>query len=162
MLRARECTPTPFPSVVVTFRFIVESIKELGGASLWLPTFSFGCNLCFKYTNGSCEPILDIFVLRTFQWYKELFNLMTFDPYNRLLKIWESIGTPTLKVGTHLGVCGFIPSHFRTFLGVQNVIPELHFWLTPLQALALVANPRLRLWQVSSCLARWISFNVGS
>jgi hypothetical protein len=24
------------------------------------PDFSFGHNLCFKYPNGSCEPILDI------------------------------------------------------------------------------------------------------
>jgi hypothetical protein len=39
---------------------------------------------------------------------------MTFDPCNYLLKIWESIGIPTFKVGTHLGVCGFIPSHFLT------------------------------------------------
>jgi hypothetical protein len=36
---------------------------------------------------------------------------MNFDPYNRLLKIRESIETPTPKVGAHLGVCGFIPSH---------------------------------------------------
>jgi hypothetical protein len=28
--------------------------------------FSFGHNLCFKYPNGSCKPILDIYVLRTF------------------------------------------------------------------------------------------------
>ncbi len=42
---------------------------------------------------------------------------MNFDPYNRLLKIWESIGTPTPKVGVHLGVWGFIPSHSPTLLG---------------------------------------------
>jgi hypothetical protein len=29
---------------------------------------------------------------------------MSFDPYNCFQKIWESIGTPTLKVGAHLGV----------------------------------------------------------
>jgi len=29
---------------------------------------------------------------------------MGFDPCNFFLKIWESIGTPTPKVGTHLGV----------------------------------------------------------
>ncbi len=40
----------------------------------------FGHNLCFKYPNGSCEPILDIYVLKAFQWYKEPFNLMNFDP----------------------------------------------------------------------------------
>jgi hypothetical protein len=35
---------------------------------------------------------------------------MNFDLYNFLFKIWESIGTPTPKVGLHLGVWGFIPS----------------------------------------------------
>jgi len=37
---------------------------------------------------------------------------MGFDPCNRSLKIWESIETPTPKVGAHLGVRGFILSHF--------------------------------------------------
>ncbi len=36
---------------------------------------------------------------------------MSFDPCNCPLKIQESIGTPTPKVGTHLGVWGFISSH---------------------------------------------------
>jgi len=43
---------------------------------------SFGHNLCFKCSNGSCEPILDIYVLRSFQWYKIFLNPMSFDPYN--------------------------------------------------------------------------------
>jgi hypothetical protein len=30
------------------------------------PNLSFGHNLCFEYPNGSCEPILDIYVPRTF------------------------------------------------------------------------------------------------
>jgi hypothetical protein len=42
---------------------------------------------------------------------------MSFDPWNRLLKIWESIETPTPKVGDHLGMWGFIPSHFFALLG---------------------------------------------
>jgi hypothetical protein len=78
---------------------------------------SFGHNLYFKHSNGTCEPILNIYVSRAFQWYNELFNPMRFDPYNRFLKIWESIGIPTLKAETHLGVCGFIPSHLPTLLG---------------------------------------------
>ncbi len=41
--------------------------------------FSFGHNLCFKYQNGSCEPILNIYIVRDFQWYKEFFNQMNFD-----------------------------------------------------------------------------------
>ncbi len=72
---------------------------------------SFRRNLCFKYSNGSCKPILNIYVSSAFQWYKEFFNPMCFDPYNHLLKIWESIETPIPKLGAHLGVCGFIPSH---------------------------------------------------
>jgi len=81
--------------------------------------------LCFKYSNGSCKSILNIYVLRYFQWYKELFNSMSFDPCNRPLKIWESIGTPTPKVRAHLGVWGFIPSHSLTLLRIWNVIPRL-------------------------------------
>ncbi len=70
---------------------------------------SFGHNLCCKYPNGSCKPIVEIYVSRFFQWYKELFNPMKFDLWNCPLKIWEPIGTPAPKVGAHLGVCGFIP-----------------------------------------------------
>jgi hypothetical protein len=32
MLQAKECVSTPFPSIVFTFGFVVESIKEFGGA----------------------------------------------------------------------------------------------------------------------------------
>jgi hypothetical protein len=42
---------------------------------------------------------------------------MGFDPYNCPLKIWKCIRTPTPKVGTHLGVWGFIPSHSLALLG---------------------------------------------
>jgi len=59
---------------------------------------SFGHNLCFKYSNGSCEPILDIYVSRAFQWGKEVFNPMSFVPWNCLAKIRESIRTPIPKV----------------------------------------------------------------
>jgi hypothetical protein len=39
---------------------------------------------------------------------------MSFDPINHSLKTWDSIGTPTPKVGIDLGVCGFIPLHSLT------------------------------------------------
>jgi hypothetical protein len=64
---------------------------------------SFGHNLCFN-ANGSCKPILNIYISKYFQWYKENFNPMNFDPYNCLPKAWESIKTPTPKVKAHLGV----------------------------------------------------------
>jgi hypothetical protein len=40
---------------------------------------------------------------------------MSFDPCNYSLKIQESIGSQTPKVGVHLVVWGFIPSHSPTF-----------------------------------------------
>jgi hypothetical protein len=51
---------------------------------------------------------LNIYVSWTFQWYKELFNPMNFDPWNLSLNIRNFIETPIPKVGVHLGVCGFI------------------------------------------------------
>jgi hypothetical protein len=74
---------------------------------------------------------------------------MSFDLYNRPLEIWESTRIPIPKVEAHLGVCEFIPSHSYTFPGASNVIHGLHSWLTPLQALALVVNSRLKLWHIS-------------
>ncbi len=72
---------------------------------------------------------------------------MSFDPCDRSLKIREFTGTPTPKVGVPFGVWRFIPSHFFAFPGAWNVTPELPFWPALLQALALVASPRLGLWQ---------------
>jgi hypothetical protein len=44
------------------------------------PSPSFGHNLCYKYSNASCKPILNIFVSKKFQWYKENFNTMSINP----------------------------------------------------------------------------------
>ncbi len=115
-----------------------------------IPDPSFGHNLCFKYPNGLCELILDICVPINFQWYKELFNPMSCDFCNRPLKIWWSIWTLTPKVKVHLGVWRFIPPHSYNLKNMM--IPMLHFWPTPLQALALVTNPRLGLRQMSKWL----------
>jgi hypothetical protein len=76
-----------------------------------IPNPSFGNNLCFKYSNGSCEPILDIYVRKFFQWYNEIYDPISFDHSNTYLTIQNSIGIPIPKVGVHLRVCGFIPSH---------------------------------------------------
>jgi hypothetical protein len=115
----------------------------------WFPTLflAITCALSVQMGNGSCKPILDIYIIRSFQWYKELFNPMSFDPYNRSLKIRKSTGTPIPKMGAHLGLWGFIPSHCFALLGAWDVTPKLSSWHTPLQALALVTSPRLGLQQ---------------
>jgi len=81
------------------------------------PGPSFGHNLCCRYPNGWCKPILYIYVSIVFQWYKKFFEPLGFDPCNYSLNIWESIGTPTPKVEAPLGVWGFIPSHFPSLPG---------------------------------------------
>jgi hypothetical protein len=60
---------------------------------------------------------LDIYVSRDFQCNNEFFNPMSFDPWNLFSDIQKSIGSPTLKVRIHLGVWGFILSHFPTLPG---------------------------------------------
>jgi hypothetical protein len=79
--------------------------------------------------------------------YKELFKPMNFDPCNRLLKIQESIRSLTPKMEAHLCMCRFILSHSSTLPRTWNVTSMLHFWPTPLQALALVVSPKLKLRQ---------------
>ncbi len=111
-------------------------------------SLSFGHNLCFGCPNGSCKPIFNIYVSIVFQWYKNLFNPMGFDPCIRPLKIRKSIGTLTPKMKVHLGFWGFIPSHSFALPRAWDVAPGLPSWLTTLQALALVVNPRLRLRQM--------------
>jgi hypothetical protein len=101
------------------------------------PDLSFGHNLCFRCPNGSWKPILDIYVSIAFQWYKEFLNAMGFDPFDCSPKIWESTGTTTLKMGAYLGV-------WVSTLTLSHTL-RLPSWPAPLQALALVASPRLRL-----------------
>jgi hypothetical protein len=110
------------------------------------PNLSFGHNLCFRCPNGSCKPISDIYIPRAFQWYKERFNPMGFDPYNGSLKIWESTGALIPKVGVPLGVWKFILSHFPTLPGTWDATPGFLSWPAPLQAFALVVSTRLGLW----------------
>jgi hypothetical protein len=110
------------------------------------PGPSFGHNLCFRCSNEQCEPILDIYVPRAFQWFKERHRPLSFDPWNRSLKFWESTGTPSPKVGIALGVWGFTPSHFPTFPGVCDVTPGLSLSPHLSNPLALVASPKLGLW----------------
>jgi hypothetical protein len=101
---------------------------------------SFGHNLCFKCPNGRCKPILDIYVPRSFQWYKKLFKPFIFYPCNCPLKIQESTRTPTPKVELPWGV----KVHSLT---PGNMLCDswLPSWPTTLQTLTLVASPRLRL-----------------
>jgi hypothetical protein len=126
------------------------------------PNPSFGHNLCFKYANESCKPILNIYIPRSFQWYKEIFNPMNFSPCNYPLKIIKSIRTPIPKVKVHLGVWRFIPAHFPTLPRVWNVTTALHFCSVRFQLLEMSlwkCTINSSLWKLiippSSLRSRW-------
>jgi hypothetical protein len=98
----------------------------------------------FQMSKWAMWAILNIYVSIVFQWYKELFKVMGFDPCNRTLKIREAIGTPTPNMGVHLGVWGFIPSHFA-LPGTCDVTPKSFTSPVTFNPLALVASLGLRL-----------------
>jgi hypothetical protein len=54
------------------------------------------------------------------------------------------------SLGLQLLRWGFFPSRFPTFPKAWNVTFKLHFWHAPLQALALVASLKLKLWHTCS------------
>jgi len=111
---------------VDSWLFVVGS--QIGSLT---PGLSFGHNLCFRCLNEQCEPILDIYVLRDFQWYKKRHKPLSFDPRNCSLKFWESTGTPSPKVGVALVSVRVHSFTLLTLLGVCDVTPGLLLSLTP-------------------------------
>ncbi len=97
----------------------------------------------------------NIYVPRAFQQYKELLNLMNFDPCNCSLKIRESIRTPIPQNGSSF-------ESVRVHSTTLSYTPRLPFWPAPLQALALVMSPRIGLRQFSirqtTQVGRWYPF----
>jgi hypothetical protein len=111
-----------------------------------IPIPSFGHNLCFRCSNGSREPISNIYTFQDLSNYIRNASIHLF--FTPKIALWRFRG-PTLKMRVHLGVWGFIPSHSFALLGAWNVTLKLAPWPTPLQALALVASPRLGLRHIS-------------
>jgi hypothetical protein len=77
-----------------------------------ISNISFGHNLCFKCSNGSCKLISDIYILRDFQWYKECPNPLIFYLYNCSLKIRKSIWDSNSH---HNKSCPSTPNDFTGF-----------------------------------------------
>jgi hypothetical protein len=73
---------------------------------------------------------------------------MSFNPFNRFLKIQDFVGIP-IPLGSAW-------AHSLTFpctLGNVNVTPKLHFQLALFHALAVVASPKFKLLQNVTYLA---------
>jgi len=121
------------------------------------PGLYFDHNLCFRCPNEKCKPILDIYVPKSFQWYKKHHKPLSFDPSNRSLKFWESTGTPSPKVRVALGVWRFTPSHFPTLPRVCDVTPGLPLGPHPCNPFALVASPKLKLQHLKQYLKEYLA-----
>jgi hypothetical protein len=109
-------------------------------------------NLCFRCPNWSWKPILDIYVSISFQWYKKLFELIGFDPYNYALKIWDSIWDSNSHNGSSLGS---VRVHSLTLLalsGACEVTHGLSSWPTTLQPPCLGYEPKARVTTISHLL----------
>jgi hypothetical protein len=91
----------------------------------FIPGPSFGHNLCLKCPNESCELILDIYVPRASNDSRNFIIQWVLTPAIALwiFKNWSR--HQLHKVGAHLGVGGFIPSHSPTLPGAWNVTPAL-------------------------------------
>jgi hypothetical protein len=93
------------------------------------------------------------YIPRAFQWYKEPFNSMSFDPYNCPLKIQESIRTPTSKVEAHLKVWGSFP---HTLLHSR----EYEMWLLGSLLAHTFASPCLGHKPKAGVATPWIMYQM--
>jgi hypothetical protein len=78
-----------------------------------------------------------------FQWYKEIFKAMGFDPWNRALKIQKSIWDFNSQHGSSLGS---VRVHSLTLFGTPRSMwcdSRIFLLARTLQPLILVASPRL-------------------
>jgi len=104
------------------------------------------------------RPLLSIYTLIDFQWYKKLFNPLGFDPYHFYLKIHESTGTPNSQSGSSFGN---VKVHSLTF----SFTLGLPFGPQPCKPFTLVVSSRLglrHLMQIGYDLLSLLFFNVGS
>jgi hypothetical protein len=104
----------------------------------------FGHNLCFKYSNGSWKPILNIYVSRTFQWYKNFLIQWILTPE---IPFWRFRTPKGFQLPKWKSTWECVDS-FLHIPSSANVSPKLCFQLAPFHAFALIVSPRLRSWHL--------------
>jgi hypothetical protein len=145
------CTPPTHEEIGLITNFWSSKVK----LPIWLPTLLLAITYVLDVQMGHASP----FQTCTFQ---DLFNVIrsasiqwVLTPTIALWIFGNPFRTWTPKMGVHLGVWGFTPSHSFALMGAWDVTLRLLSWLTTLQVFALVMNPRLGLWQKrtsGSCL----------
>jgi hypothetical protein len=79
-------------------------------------------------SNESWKLILNIYVLIAFQWYKDIFKLISFDSYNCALKIWESIWNSDSHNESSLESVKVHSLRLLALPRTCEVSPRLPFW----------------------------------
>jgi hypothetical protein len=92
------------------------------------PKLSFGHNLCFRCSNGSCEPILDIYVQEIFNDIRNTSIQWVLAPAIVFWRFKSPFGTPTPTMGVHLGVWRLTPSHPFALPRARDVTLGLASW----------------------------------
>jgi len=108
-----------------------------------IPGLSFGHNLCFKCPNEHCKPILNIYVPRNFQWYKERHKPLNLTPE---IVLWNFGSPPKLYLPKWELPWECEGSFPHTFLHSREYVMWLpgFFWPAPLQPLYLGREPKAR------------------
>ncbi len=132
------------------FRLLVVK-SQIGTLTFGL---SFGHNLCLVYSNETCKPILDIHVSRAFQ----TFQFNEFWPLQSLFENLEIQWDSNSQNGSPLGSVRVHSFTLLQSLKAWNVTFGLHSQLAPLQALALIASPRLGSQQIQYQSWFWFFF----
>jgi hypothetical protein len=108
------------------------------------PDPSFGHNLCFRCPNGSCEPISNMYVPRSFQCYKERLNPMSFNPYHCSLNIRESISNLNSQNGSSFGSVRVHPLTLFCTHGSMRCDSQASFLAHNLASFCLGHEPKVR------------------
>jgi hypothetical protein len=97
VLWAKERAPTPYLSVVFTFRLVVESTMEFGGASTWTIERCKNLQWCIRYNISSTNVTLKVlkalqnFIVMWLNNHLSLIKLMTnTNVSNPIMDIWRS------------------------------------------------------------------------
>jgi hypothetical protein len=115
---------------------------------VWSQTVnSFGHNLCFRCSNGWCEPILDIYASITFS--NEIKNFLEWWILTPAIVLWRFRN----HFGTHESSIKRVRVHSLTLFALSGTCDVTHgspYWPTTFQPLALVVSPRLGLRHLDS------------
>jgi hypothetical protein len=106
-----------------------------------IPGLSFGYNLCCEYSNGSCKPILNIYVLKSFQWYKNFSIQWILTPQ---ITFWKFGSLQGLQFTKWESTWECVSSFLHIFLHSQECDSQVALLARTFPCLCLGHEPKVR------------------